>query len=156
MFIKYATALSYHCNREIFELENGAISQFIYDLQSVFSSGKNVTEQIHNDFRNYIINVFRNETTFIKAPLRYEIGKGFVHPDITRDSEGKLINYDEVNNISIEIINSTITPTPVETSITIVLFSIFSNLSLYLDSLAFCCKLEIFLEKVISCSCFLS
>lgn len=99
LFIKYTTALSYHCNREIFELENGAISEFIYDLQSVFSSGKNVTEQIHNDFRNYIINVFRNETTFIKAPLKYEIGKGFIHPDITRDSEGNLVNYDEVNKI---------------------------------------------------------
>lgn len=65
-------------------------------------------------------------------------------------------SYSPVNICSIESNKIIITPIPVDESIDIVFFSIFSSLSLYFCSLDLACKLETVLEKVINCSCFLS
>lgn len=79
-FLKYATATSIKINKTLFITQSdefvSLITDPVYGLASTLSRGNRISEKNAKDFQNYVVNYIVMQSEFLRAPLKYNMGKG--------------------------------------------------------------------------------
>lgn len=95
-FLKYATAVSIKINRNLFETQSPVFIDLVNNIKLSFTHNKYLTEDVYNDYQNYIINHYYQHLDAVKYPITVDVNKKGFYVNVKLNNETDETEYNKV------------------------------------------------------------